>query len=105
MGREAPRERRAHLFAVIEEMTRERSQGEAETKPSRIAHWLEIAKLSRASYYRWLEPKRTERDDADLRDLIQRRALQRRHEGYRRLTQRLRNQGLVVNAKRVLDIT
>ena len=104
MGREAPRERRAHLFAVIEEMTRERSQGETETNPSRIAHLLEIAKLSRASYYRWLEPKRTERDDADLRDLIQRLALQRRHEGYRRLTQRLRNQGLVVNAKRVLRL-
>ena len=104
MGREAPRERRAHLFAVIEEMTRERSQGETETNPSRIAHLLEIAKLSRASYYRWLEPKRTERDDADLRDLIQRLALQRRHEGYRRLTQRLRHQGLVVNAKRVLRL-
>ena len=65
MGREAPRERRAHLFAVIEAMTSERSQGEAETNPSGIAHLLEIAKLSRASYYRWLEPKRTERDDAD----------------------------------------
>jgi len=104
MGREAPRERRAHLFAVIEAMTRERSQGETETNPSRIAHLLEIAKLSRASYYRWLEPKRTERDDADLRDLIQRLALQRRYEGYRRLTQRLRHRGLVVNAKRVLRL-
>lgn len=85
-------------------MTSERSQGETETNPSRIAHLLEIAKLSRASYYRWLEPKRTERDDADFRGLIQRLALQRRHEGYRRLTQRLRNQGLVVNAKRVLRL-
>jgi putative transposase len=104
MGREAPRERRAHLFAVIEEMTRERPQGEAETNPSRIAHLTEIAKLSRASYYRWLEPKLAKRDDADLRDSIQRLALQRRHEGYRRLTKRLKDQGLIVNAKRVLRL-
>jgi putative transposase len=100
MGREAPRERRAHLFAVIEEMTRERPQGEPDTNPARIAHLIEIARLSRASYYRWLEPKLAERDDAELRDLIQRLALQRRYEGYRRLTKRLRDQGLVVNLRR-----
>ncbi len=104
MGREAPRERRAHLFAVIEEMTRERPQGEPDTNPARIAHLIETARLSRASYYRWLEPKLAERDDADLRDWIQRLALQRRYEGYRRLTKRLRDQGLVVNAKRVLRL-
>ena len=104
MGREAPRERRTHLFAVIEEMMRERSQGEPDMNTTRIAHLIEIARLSRASYYRWLEPKLAERDDADLRDLIQRLALQRRYEGYRRLTKRLRDQGLVVNAKRVLRL-
>jgi putative transposase len=104
MGREAPRERRAHLFAVIEEMTSQRPQGEPETKASRIAHLIEIARLSRASYYRWLEPKLSARDDADLRDRIQRLALARRYEGYRRLTKRLRDQGLLVNAKRVLRL-
>ncbi len=102
MGRKAPRERRAHLFAVIEEMTRERLQGEPNT--TRIAHLVEIARLSRASYYRWLEPKLSARDDADLRDVIQRLAPQRRHEGYRRITKRLRDEGLVVNAKRVLRL-
>jgi putative transposase len=105
MGREAPRQRRAHLFAVIEEMTRERPQGEPDTNTARITHLAEIAKLSRASYYRWLEPKLSARDDADLRDRIQRLALQRRHEGYRRITRRLRDEGLVVNAKRVLRLT
>jgi putative transposase len=104
MGRETPRERRAHLFAVIEEMTRQRSQGEADTNAARIAHLIEISKLSRASYYRWLEPKLSARDDADLRDLIQRLALQRRHEGYRRITRRLRDEGLIVNSKRVLRL-
>ena len=102
MGRKAPRERRAHLFAVIEGMTRQRPQGEPNT--TRIAHLVEIARLSRASYYRWLEPKLSARDDADLRDLIQRLALKRRHEGYRRITKRLRDEGLVVNAKRVLRL-
>ncbi|HME83235.1 MAG TPA: IS3 family transposase [Roseiarcus sp.] len=104
MGREAPHERRAHLFAVIEEMTRERPQGEPDTKAARIAHLVEVAKLSRASYYRWLEPKLSAQDDADLRDAIQRLALQRRHEGYRRITKRLRDQGLFVNKKRVLRL-
>jgi putative transposase len=101
MGREAPRERRAHLFAVVEEMTRDRSQGEPTTPAARIARLTEIAKLSRASYYRWLEPKLSARDDAHLRDLIQRLALQRRHEGYRRIARRLRDEGLLVNLKRV----
>jgi putative transposase len=104
MGREAPRERRAHLFAVIEEMTRDEPQGDPATPAARIAHLTDIARLSRASYYRWLEPKLSARDDADLRDAIQRLALQRRHEGYRRITRRLRDQGLVVNAKRVLRL-
>ncbi|MFZ0208213.1 MAG: hypothetical protein WAL59_19260 [Roseiarcus sp.] len=45
MGREAPRERRTHLFAVIEEMTRERPQGEPDMNPARIAHLIEIARL------------------------------------------------------------
>ena len=44
------------------------------------------------------------REDADLRDEIQKLALQRRHEGYRRITQRLRTLGLFVNAKRVLRL-
>ncbi len=104
MGRQAPRERRAHLFAVIEKMTREGPQGETGAPGGRIAHLCSIASLSRASYYRWLEPKLSARDDADLRDLIQRLALRRRHEGYRRITRRLRDEGLVVNAKRVLRL-
>ena len=99
-----PRERRAHLFAVIEKMTRAGPQGEAKALAGRIAHLCSIASLSRASYYRWLEPKLSARDDADLRDLIQRLALKRRHEGYRRITRRLRDEGFVVNAKRVLRL-
>lgn len=69
-----------------------------------VAHLCAIARLSRASFYRSREPRQTKRDDADLCDLIQRLALQRRNEGYRRITRRLRDKGLVVNAKRVLRL-
>jgi hypothetical protein len=102
MGRQAPRERRAHLFAVIEKVTCEGSQGETKATAGQVAHLCAISGLSRASYYRWLEPKLSARDDAELGDLIQHLALKRRHEGYRRITRRLRDEGLLVNAKRVL---
>ena len=104
MGRETSRERRAHLFAVIEKMTCEGPQGEPTTNPAQVAHLCAISGLSRASYYRWLEPKLSARDDASLRDLIQRLALKRRYEGYRRIARRLRDEGLIVNAKRVLRL-
>jgi transposase InsO family protein len=84
-------------------MTRQGSQGEIHTQ-AEVAYLCRVAGLSRASYYRWLEPKVSLREDADLRDQIQKLSLQRRHEGYRRITQRLRNLGLVVNAKRVLRL-
>ena len=61
--------------------------------------------VSRAGYYRHLAPKASKRDDADLRDLIQRIALDNRHYGYRRIAHELKRQGLIVNAKRVLRLT
>ena len=103
MGRQAPQERRDHLFGLVREMTRQGSQGEIQAQ-AEVANLCRIAELSRASYYRWREPKVSLREDADLRDQIQKLSLQRRHEGYRRITQRLRNLGLVVNAKRVLRL-
>jgi putative transposase len=60
--------------------------------------------VSRAGYYRHFGPHRLAREDADLRDLIQRAALTNRHYGYRRIAQELRRQGLIVNAKRVLRL-
>ena len=104
MGRGEPKRRRAHLFAVVETMTRQGSQGETTAQAATVAHLCASAGLSRASYYRWLEPRLGARDDADLRDRIQRLALQRRFEGYRRITRRLRDEGLIVNAKRVLRL-
>ena len=60
--------------------------------------------VSRAGYYRHFGPHAPAREDADLRDLIQRAALANRHYGYRRIAQALRRQGLIVNAKRVLRL-
>jgi len=64
-----------------------------------------LGAVSRAGYYRHFAPKAAKRDDADLRDLIQRIALDNRHYGYRRIAHELRRQGLLVNAKRVLRLT
>ena len=104
MGRGEPKRRGAHLFAVIEKMTRERPQGETTSTRASVEPLVRLAGLSRASYYRWLEPKLTLRDDTQVRDRIQRLALRNRHEGYRRITHRLRAEGRVINAKRVLRL-
>ncbi len=63
-----------------------------------------LGEVSRAGYYRHFGPHPPAREDADLRDLIQRIALADRHCGYRRVTHTLRRQGLIVNAKRVLRL-
>jgi transposase InsO family protein len=84
-------------------MTGEGPQGQT-IGAADVAHLCGVAGVSRASFYRAREPKLTLRDDADLADILQRLALQRRHEGYRRIARRLRDEGLVVNAKRVLRL-
>jgi transposase InsO family protein len=63
-----------------------------------------LGNVSRAGYYRHFGPHAPAREDADLRDLIQRAALANRHYGYRRIAHELRRRGLIVNAKRVLRL-
>jgi putative transposase len=74
-------------------------------KAADIQHLCALGGVSRAGYYRDLAPKAARRDDADLRDLIQRVALDNRAYGYRRIAHELRRQGLLVNMKRVLRLT
>lgn len=63
-----------------------------------------ITKISRATYYRqWLESRPLEAD-TEIREQLQTLALQDRHCGYRRLTRKLNNDGVVVNHKRVLRL-
>ncbi|MBV8592938.1 MAG: IS3 family transposase [Caulobacteraceae bacterium] len=66
-----------------------------------IARLCGLGGVSRAGYYRHFGPHAPKREDADLRDLIQRIALADRHYGYRRVAQELVRMGLIVNAKRV----
>jgi putative transposase len=69
-----------------------------------ILRLTELGGLSRASFYRWDfdEPRARERDEEmDLRDAIQRIALQWPSYGRPRITAELRRQGWQVNHKRV----
>jgi len=61
-----------------------------------------LAAVSRAGYYRFLSPgSDTNEEDSQLRDAIQREAIESRHYGYRRITGALKAQGWEVNHKRV----
>ena len=84
-------------------MTAQESQGFLQDDAN-VQRLCALGGVSRAGYYRHFGPHAPAREDADLRDLIQRIALADRHCGYRRITHTLRRQGLIVNAKRVLRL-
>jgi transposase InsO family protein len=63
-----------------------------------------LAGVSRTGYYRHWRASRPRQEETDLRDRIQKLALDHRHYGYRRLTAMLKHEGLAVNHKRVLRI-
>jgi putative transposase len=60
-----------------------------------------LARVSRAGYYRAWAATEPDAEEMELRDQIQRIAVEHRHYGYRRVTAELRRQGLAVNHKRV----
>ncbi|MGB9454701.1 MAG: IS3 family transposase [Bryobacteraceae bacterium] len=64
-------------------------------------HACEIARVSLAGFYRHYAEHEPRQADVELRDLIQRIALENRFYGYRRVTAELAHQGVVVNHKRV----
>jgi putative transposase len=67
-----------------------------------IERMVKLAQVSRASYYRFEESGKSGSDsDMELRDAIQRVALEWPSYGRRRLTQELRRHGWTVNPKRV----
>jgi putative transposase len=61
----------------------------------------EMARVSRAGFYRHYEEHEPRQADVELRDLIQRIALENRFYGYRRVTAELAHLGVAVNHKRV----
>jgi putative transposase len=59
-----------------------------------------VAGVSRASFYRWLEPCTPVEEEMEVRVAIQAVVLEhRRRYGYRRVTRELRRRGLLVNHK------
>jgi transposase InsO family protein len=61
-----------------------------------------VAAVSRASFYRWLEPSMPVEEEMEVRAAIQAVVLEhRRRYGYRRVTRELRRRGMIVNHKRV----
>ena len=99
----SPKRRRPHLYAVIQEMIAAEPQGFLQDDAN-VHRLCALGGVSRAGYYRHFGPHLSARDDADLRDLIQRIALSDRHYGYRRIAVELRRHGLIVNAKRVVRL-
>lgn len=69
-----------------------------------IARVCQALFLSRADYYRWRAGADKVDPDTELRDQIQRIALEMPAYGYRRITHELRRQGIVANHKRVLRL-
>lgn len=63
------------------------------------------AQVSRAGYYRRLQPELPDREELELRDRIQKIAVEWPSYGYRRIRRELRDRyGLRVNCKRVLRL-
>lgn len=62
------------------------------------------AGVSRASYYRGWAERAPRCEETELRDLVQRMALQHRFYGYRRITELVRREGWPVNRKRIARI-
>jgi transposase InsO family protein len=63
-----------------------------------------MAGVSRASFYRRWAASSPRAEETELRDLIQRLALENRHYGYRRVTALVRREGWSANHKRVSRI-
>jgi putative transposase len=70
-----------------------------------IERMCQLAEVSRAGLYRWLQEPQPEEEEMEVRSAIQQIALEhRRRYGYRRIAAELRRRGMVVNHKRVARI-
>jgi putative transposase len=68
------------------------------------SHACDVARVSRAGFYRHYEEHQPRQAEVALRDLIQQIVLENRCYGYRRVTAELNHQGVVANRKRVLRL-
>jgi transposase InsO family protein len=68
------------------------------------AHACDLARVSRAGFYRHYEEHEPRQADMGVRDLIQEIVLENRFYGYRRVSAELEHRGVMVNHKRVLRL-
>lgn len=73
-------------------------------EPLTIVRMCQALSLSRADYYHWRAGADELDPDMELRDQLQRIALEMPAYGYRRISHELRRRGVVVNHKRVLRL-
>jgi putative transposase len=70
-----------------------------------IERMCQLAQVSRAGFYRWLQEPQPVEEEMEVRSLIQQITIEhRRGYGYRRISAELRRRGMVVNHKRVARI-
>jgi putative transposase len=70
-----------------------------------IERMCQLAQVSRAGLYRWLQEPQPVEEDMEVRSAIQQIAMEhRRRYGYRRISAELRRRGMPVNHKRVARI-
>ena len=70
-----------------------------------VERMCELAPVSRAGFYRWLQMPVSVEEEMEVRSLIQQIAIEhRRRYGYRRIAAELRRRGMAVNHKRVARI-
>ena len=70
-----------------------------------IERMCQLARISRAGFYRFLQDRVPREEDMEVRSVIQQIVLEhRRRYGYRRVTAELRRRGILVNHKRVARI-
>ena len=70
-----------------------------------IERMCQLAQVSRAGFYRYLQEKTPVEEDMELRAAIQQIVLEhRRRYGYRRVSAELRRRGMLANHKRVVRI-
>ena len=73
-----------------------------------VSRKADLLGMSRRSYYQWLHRPRVDpqkiREEMQLRDMLQRIALEFSRYGYRRMTVELKNRGYQVNHKKVLRL-
>jgi transposase InsO family protein len=96
--REATEEERRDFRVGVYEQIRRIGALQGDLTIERMC-WL--AGVSRASYYREWRAQDPSNEELELRDAIQRIAVERRNYGYRRVTQELRHRGWTVNHKRI----